>query len=256
MPTALSSTDAAAPAYRRPGRSRPRVAPSRTSGSCSASARRPYAVATLARAMSWLVRPHHAGRRDRPGVPARCAADAGKAFDIFLLMPSAMAGILLLNIASAVASGGGRELISRDQAAPYPVSPTTDHLGALLLAPLNIAWMIQAWILLGSMAYGFGRPHAAPRPRWRSLLWLVFCDRARRRSSPGRWRRYAAARTALALTRGLAGRLGAGRRRRPADRRHHRPRSTRCPTLWVFARARSAAVGLRWLDRARRPAAS
>ena len=67
-----------------------------------------------------------------------------------------MAGILLLNLLAAVASGGGRELISRDQGGPHPISPTTDHLGALLMAPLNISWMIQAWLLLGSMAFSFG----------------------------------------------------------------------------------------------------
>ena len=65
---------------------------------------------------------------------------------------------------SAVASGGGRELISRDQAGSHPVSPTTDHLGALLIAPLNISWMIQAWILFGSMAYSFG-PGSSSRHR-------------------------------------------------------------------------------------------
>src|SRR4051795_1310305 len=101
------------------------------------------------------------------------AQGAGKAFDIFLLMPSAMAGILALNVASAIASGGGRELISRDQAAPYPISPTTDHLGALVLAPLNIAWMIQAWILLGAMAYSFG-PTNLLQAQVVILLWLVF----------------------------------------------------------------------------------
>ena len=53
------------------------------------------------------------------------ARTSAKAFDIFLLMPSAMAGILLLNMLSAVASGGGRELISRDQAGAPPGQP--DH---------------------------------------------------------------------------------------------------------------------------------
>src|SRR3954454_7840633 len=101
------------------------------------------------------------------------AQGAGQALDMFLLMPSAMAGILVLNVASAIASGGGRELISRDQAAPYPISPTTDHLGALVLAPLNIAWMIQAWILLGAMAYSFG-PGRLFQAQVVILLWLVF----------------------------------------------------------------------------------
>jgi hypothetical protein len=74
--------------------------------------------------------------------------------DATLLIPSAMAGLLLLAAASAIASGGGRELLSREHSVAYPVSPTTDHLGALLLAPLNIAWLIQAWVLLGITAYG------------------------------------------------------------------------------------------------------
>ena len=95
------------------------------------------------------------------------------AFDIFLLMPSAMAGILLLNMLSAVASGGGRELISRDQAGPHPVSPTTDHLGALLMAPLNISWMVQAWILFGSMAYSFGTGGLF-QAQVVMLLWMCF----------------------------------------------------------------------------------
>ena len=46
----------------------------------------------------------------------------------------------------------------RDQAVAFPVSPTTDHLGALLLAPLNIAWLAQAWTLLGVTAYALGPP--------------------------------------------------------------------------------------------------
>jgi hypothetical protein len=96
---------------------------------------------------------------------------------ILAVMPSAMAGILVLSMSSAIASGGGRELIARDQAAPYPISPTTDHLGALLLAPLNIAWMIQAWLLLGSMAYGLGW-HGLLPAQLVVLLWLVFATTA------------------------------------------------------------------------------
>ena len=72
-------------------------------------------------------------------------------------MPTAMAAFMFLAIASAVASGGGRELLHREHAVIYPVSPTTDHLGALLLAPLNIAWLLQAWILMGITAYGVER---------------------------------------------------------------------------------------------------
>ena len=68
------------------------------------------------------------------------------------LLPSLCLGFLVLAVLTAVASAGGREVVPRDQAVAFPVSTTTDHLGALLLAPLNIAWLLQAWTLLGTRA--------------------------------------------------------------------------------------------------------
>lgn len=94
------------------------------------------------------------------------ARTSERAFSVLLLMPSAWAGFLLLAVLAAVASGGGRELVPRDQAAPHPVGPATDHLGALLVAPLNTAWLLQAWMLLGATAYAVG-------PRWLVLGQLV-----------------------------------------------------------------------------------
>ena len=64
----------------------------------------------------------------------------------------------------------------------YPVSPTTDHLGALLLAPLNIAWLLQAWLLLGATAYGVERRSLLRRRRSACVIWIVAAT-ARR---PGR----------------------------------------------------------------------
>ena len=104
------------------------------------------------------------------GVPG--ARDSERARDVLLLQPTAFAAFLLLTIISAVASGGGRELLSRDQGVAFPVSPTTDHLGALLLAPLNIAWLMQAWVLLGSMAYGLPA-RLVPAAELSVLLWLA-----------------------------------------------------------------------------------
>jgi hypothetical protein len=170
------------------------------------------------------------------------AAGAGKAFDIFLLMPSAMAGILALNIASAVASGGGRELISRDQAAPYPVSPTTDHLGALVLAPLNIAWMIQAWVLLGSMSYSFA-PGRLVQAEVVMLLWLVFATTC---GQVVAWTMEAVRRGpyGIAITRGLLVALGlaAGVVQLTG---HVTDVLDRIPTLWFFQGAVSG-WGARW----------
>jgi hypothetical protein len=95
----------------------------------------------------------------------------GYALDTITILPSAMAGFLLLAIASAVASGGGRELLDREHAVVHPVSPTTDHLGALLLAPLNIAWLLQAWVLLSATSYGVQRPFL-PFALLGVLLWI------------------------------------------------------------------------------------
>ncbi|GIM63294.1 hypothetical protein Pve01_80120 [Planomonospora venezuelensis] len=65
---------------------------------------------------------------------------------------AAFAGFLLLAIGAAMGSGGGRELLSRSEASVHPISPVTEHLGALVLAPVNLAWLVQAWGLLAITA--------------------------------------------------------------------------------------------------------
>jgi hypothetical protein len=89
-------------------------------------------------------------------IPAVVPADDDRRLELGVLLPTGMAGILLISIVSAIASGGGRELVARDQGVAFPISPTSDHLGALVLAPLNISWLIQAWVLLGTTAYVVG----------------------------------------------------------------------------------------------------
>lgn len=98
--------------------------------------------------------------------------NGGQALNFLLLLPTALAGLLLLAVVSSVASGGGRELLSRDHGVAYPVSPTTDHLGALLLAPLNIAWVLQAWTLLGLAAYALG-PQGLVGAQVITVGWIV-----------------------------------------------------------------------------------
>ena len=75
---------------------------------------------------------------------------------LLALLPSLCLGFLVLAAFTAVASAGGREIVPREEAVTFPVSSTTDHLGALLLAPLNIAWISQAWALLGITSYALG----------------------------------------------------------------------------------------------------
>jgi hypothetical protein len=81
---------------------------------------------------------------------------AERAGSFLALLPTLCVGFLVLAIFTAVASAGGREVVPRDQAVAFPVSTTADHLGALLLAPLNIAWVLQAWTLLGLTSYALG----------------------------------------------------------------------------------------------------
>ena len=167
MPTAVSSTE-------RPSRRRPladavravadvrhlvrfRTATLRRRSVLAGAALLLALTGVLAVAPAWL-----------PG-----AGQDERAFDVLLLLPTALAGFLALSIVSATASGGGRELLARDPASVLPISPTTDHLGALLLAPLNIAWLIQAWMLLGSTAYALGPRPLLLQAQVVMVLWVV-----------------------------------------------------------------------------------
>ncbi|MGO4257178.1 hypothetical protein [Marmoricola sp. RAF53] len=108
---------------------------------------------------------------------ARDAVEDPHRGELVALMPTLLLAFLVLTTVSSVTSGGGREIVPRDQAVAYPVSTVTEHLGALLLAPLNTAWLIQAWALLGTTAYLLG-------PRWLGLsvvpvlLWIAVCTAA------------------------------------------------------------------------------
>ena len=105
-------------------------------------------------------------------IPAFVASDDERRLDLAVLLPTGMAGILLISAVSAIASGGGREMVSREQGVAFPISPTSDHLGALLLAPLNISWLIQAWGLLGVTSYVVGPTQlASALPVM--LLWMA-----------------------------------------------------------------------------------
>ncbi|WP_162799141.1 hypothetical protein [Nocardioides sp. 616] len=138
----------------------------------SASVRRP-----LARRVGWSVLlVITLGAATLPAL-APSAGGEGRAFDTLLLLPSLMAGFGMLAIVSAVASGGGRELLAHEHAVAFPVSPTTDHLGALLMAPLNIAWLLQAWFLLGAAAFGQGLS-GLPGVQVVMVLWLLVATTA------------------------------------------------------------------------------
>ena len=97
-------------------------------------------------------------------------------------------------LGAAMGSGGGRELMPRSEAAIHPISPTTEHLGALVLAPLNLG--------LAGPAVGLLAVTALVRPPDRLLgaqlvvlAWVLAATASARRSA-GRSRASAGPRTA------------------------------------------------------------
>jgi hypothetical protein len=247
VPTALSSTDstdAVPTAYRR-------------TGHLAAARRAVQDVGILFRFRKQAVRRRHLARvlslvftgitltvAVVPAFVPGAGTGDGRSFDVFLLMPTAMAGILVLSMSSAIASGGGRELIAGEEASPYPISATTDHLGALLLAPLNIAWMIQAWILLGSMAYSFGSGRLL-QAQAVIVLWLVFATALAQVIA---WAMEAVRRgpAGIAVTRGILVGLGLGVLAVQLTG-HLTDVLDRIPTLWVFTGAVSGWHARWWL---------
>ncbi|WP_309647824.1 hypothetical protein [Nocardioides sp.] len=172
MPTAGSSTDAASPV----GVGAGFVAETRRAvadvghlvrfRTASLRRRRAGVVALAAFVVVTL------GAAVAPAFVPGAGAGSGRALDLLLLLPTMLTGFLALTIVSATASGGGRELLARDPAAVHPISPTTDHLGALLLAPLNIAWLLQAWALLAVTAFALGPKLYLAQAQVVVVLWL------------------------------------------------------------------------------------
>ncbi len=69
------------------------------------------------------------------------------------LAPSAYLGFGVLAIVAPLTSGGGNEIVPPDQLVAYPVRPPTQFLGGLVLAPLNLVWVIQLLVLAALTAY-------------------------------------------------------------------------------------------------------
>lgn len=93
--------------------------------------------------------------------------------DVTLVSATLWAFVLLSTSLSAVASAGGREVLGRTQRAVLPVSPAADQLGALLLTPLNVAWSLQAVLLLSTTAYAVGWDPVLGRALLAAALWIA-----------------------------------------------------------------------------------
>lgn len=93
-------------------------------------------------------------------------APRAPASELVGLSPSLWFAFLLLVVGTSLASGGGRELMPRGAGAVFPVSPAADQAGALLMTPLNLAWSVQATLVVTTTAYSAG-------PGWRGVAALL-----------------------------------------------------------------------------------
>jgi hypothetical protein len=67
--------------------------------------------------------------------------------------PSAYLGFGVLAVIAPLTAGGGNELVPPDQLVAYPVRTSTQFLGGLLLAPLNLVWLVQLLALAALTAF-------------------------------------------------------------------------------------------------------
>jgi len=69
------------------------------------------------------------------------------------LAPQAFLGFGVLAVVAPLTAGGGNELFPPDQLVAYPITAKTHFLGGLLLAPVNLVWMLQIFALVAETAY-------------------------------------------------------------------------------------------------------
>ncbi|HYO40625.1 MAG TPA: hypothetical protein VER39_13320 [Nocardioidaceae bacterium] len=93
--------------------------------------------------------------------------------DLLPVLPVLYLASLGITVVVSMTSSGSRELLPREQAVAFPVSATTDHLGALLLAPLNLTWLLQAWAVLAATSYAVGARSTLAAALLPVLAWLV-----------------------------------------------------------------------------------
>ena len=69
-------------------------------------------------------------------------------FSLAVATPTFYVGFIVLAILAPLVSGGGYELYPSDQLVAYPIKPATAFRSTLVLAPVNLAWVINVIALL------------------------------------------------------------------------------------------------------------
>lgn len=89
-------------------------------------------------------------------------------FNLSLATPTFYVGFLILAILAPLVSGGGYELYPSDQLVGYPIRPATAYRSTLVLAPVNLAWVINVIALF--IVTGFAAGDLTWIPTSRSLV--------------------------------------------------------------------------------------
>ena len=69
------------------------------------------------------------------------------------LAPAAFLGFGVLAVIAPLTAGGGSEMVPAAQLVAFPVRPRTQFLGGLLLAPINLVWVLQLLVLAAETSY-------------------------------------------------------------------------------------------------------
>jgi hypothetical protein len=69
------------------------------------------------------------------------------------LAPQAFLGFGVLAVIAPLTAGGGNEIIPPDQVVAYPIRPRTQFVGGLVLAPVNLVWLLQLLALVAETAF-------------------------------------------------------------------------------------------------------
>lgn len=113
------------------------------------------------------------------------------------LAPQAFLGFGVLAVVAPLTAGGGGEVVPPDQLVAFPVSPRTQFVGGLALAPVNLVWLIQIFALVAETALlttqGPSWPGALTTAAYvaaltvvgQALAWLVVGLRLSRRGRQG-----------------------------------------------------------------------
>ena len=81
---------------------------------------------------------------------------AEQSFNIAVATPTLYLGFLFLVVIAPLAAGGGYELYPSEQLIAYPIQPRTVFRGTLLLAPANLAWILNVVALIIVTAFAVG----------------------------------------------------------------------------------------------------